>query len=454
MATELVGFDGRGRELPEAPAIEPWERVWTDPAPIPLTEPQYRAVHSDAPVVGFVGGYGSGKTVALACRAIRLLRRDKADILIGAPTFDLIDLVIMPELEKYLDLEGLRYKVNQSKHTVRVFGYGKIILRSLETPGRIIGFSVGHGLADEIDTLAHQDAMEAFRKILARCRLPLPNGVENTVALFTTPEGFKAAYEILVLKPAPGTELIPAATYTNPWLRKGYVEQLRASYPAQLIDAYIEGKFVNLISGNVYPAFDRTLNATHQGLEDGPVHVGMDFNVANMSAVIHQAARGAGFRVCAVAELVKVRDTPSMIRALRETLGDRPVTVYPDATGEKRTTTNAAITDLAQLRAAGFSIVADAINPRIRDRVNSFNAQLCNAEGIRHYAVNLTACPTLVRGLETQAWDDDGLPEKPGGFDDMSHVLDAAGYFVHKRWPAARPIHRGAAEGIKIRATG
>jgi hypothetical protein len=61
---------------------------------------------------------------------------------------------------------------------------------------------------------------------------------------------------------------------------------------------------------------------------------------------------------------------------------------------------------------------------------------ILNADGARRLKVNPDRCPTLVEALEQQAYDKNGMPDKQGGFD---HVTDAAGYFLAKRYPLARP---------------
>jgi hypothetical protein len=50
--------------------------------------------------------------------------------------------------------------------------------------------------------------------------------------------------------PKKGYEIIQAPTASNPHLPDGYIDSLKDIYPSQLLDAYLEGKFVNLTSGN------------------------------------------------------------------------------------------------------------------------------------------------------------------------------------------------------------
>ena len=48
------------------------------------------------------------------------------------------------------------------------------------------------------------------------------------------------------------------------------------------------------------------------------------------------------------------------------------------------------------------------------------------------YLVNVEKCPTLAVSLEQQVYDKNGEPDKSAGLD---HIVDATGYFIHKRFP-------------------
>src|SRR5690606_4261975 len=139
----------------------------------------------------------------------------------------------------------------------------------------------------------------------------------------------------------------------------------------------------NLTSGTIYHAYDRAKNASQEAMRNGePVFVGMDFNVGKMAAVIHVKRDGLPH---AVGEVVNAYDTPDMIRVLKDRLGNRQVRVYPDASGGSRKSVNASITDIQQLKAAGFIVSAPDANPPVKDRINAMNAMFCNAEGRRRY---------------------------------------------------------------------
>jgi hypothetical protein len=265
------------------------------------------------------------------------------------------------------------------------------------------------------------------------------DGLRNGIDVTTTPEGFQFVYSqwVKALRDKPDLAslygMVQASTYQNGKnLPDGYIESLRASYPPQLISAYLRGQFVNLTSGAVYPNFDRRLNHTDDQVEPGDVlHVGMDFNVLKMAAVVFVVR---GNEPHAVAELVNVRDTPTMARMVRERYKDRghQVLVYPDASGQSTSSKNAAESDLSILAAAGLTVRANHSNPAVKDRVASVNALVLSDSGVRRLKVNTRNCPTFTESLEQQAYDKNGEPDKTAGHD---HPNDAGGYFMVHEWP-------------------
>lgn len=401
-----------------------------------LTAPQEDFIFSDKQFPAFVGGFGAGKSDALITRLMmKKLAYPQFNVGYFAPTYDLISLIAWPKFEERLDAMKVKYRLNKSDKELRVATGGSVIFRTLDNPDRIVGFEISDGGIDEFDTLDEKKAGNAWRKCLARCRKKKPDGELNTLAIATTPEGFRYVYQTWGKNPKPGYELYRAPTSSNPFLPDGYVDQLRAIYPPQLLDAYLEGLFVNLTSGAVYPDFSRTLNhAPVTADPNEPLHVGMDFNVLNMSAVIFVLRGDTPY---AVGELTGVRDTPAMAQILKERYREQghSVTVYPDASGQNTSSKNASESDLSILRQNGFGVRVNNRNPAVKDRVNSVNAMILNAKGERRLMVNTDACPTLTESLEQQVYDKNGQPDKTSGHD---HTNDAAGYFLVKQFPILR----------------
>jgi hypothetical protein len=233
--------------------------------------------------------------------------------------------------------------------------------------------------------------------------------------------------------------LIQASTYDNEKnLPPDYIPSLVEAYPKELIDAYINGQFVNLTSGTVYRNYDRKVHASTETIkEKETLFVGMDFNVGKMAAAI-SVQRGNGYHV--VAELKDVFDTPDMITLIKERYQDKghKIIVYPDASGGSRKSVDASSSDLALLQQARFAVRAKTKNPAVKDRVLSVNKSF---EAMLLF-VNARACPTIASCLEQQAYGSNGEPDKTGGHD---HMNDALGYFVAYEMPVIKPqatIHR------------
>jgi hypothetical protein len=402
-----------------------------------LTPPQFELVTSTRRYPAMVAGFGSGKTEGLVERAIKLkLEFPDNDIAYYLPTYDLVNTIAFPRFEEKLADDGFIFgkdftTVKNQTPLIKIKDYGKIILRTMDRPQRIIGYEVGDSLVDELDTLKQADAEMVWRKVLARNRQKKPGGAFNTVAVGTTPEGFKFVYDRWKKNP-PNEEyqIIRASTYSNAHnLPDNYIPDLLADYPTNLIAAYIDGEFVNLTSGSVYPYYDRVANRSTEVIKvNEPLHIGMDFNVGKMAAIVF-VQRGQNPH--AVNEVIGVLDTPAMIKAIKARFPNHPIFIYPDASGDSRKSQNASTSDLALLRQANFVVLNNPANPWVKDRVLSLNIMLAGSRQGRLF-VNDTTCPMFAEALEKQAYDEHGEPDKQSGFD---HPNDAGGYFICYRFP-------------------
>lgn len=401
-----------------------------------LTEPQERFILCKAKYPAFVAGFGAGKSEAM-CKSAMVDAAHSATALIGlyAPTYDLVRLITAPRICAILSDQGVPHKWNKQENIVYTSfpRFGDFILRTMDNPERIVGYETYRAHVDELDTLKPEMAARVWNQVIARNR-QRPEGVPNPfnrVSAYTTPEGFRFVYERWVRNKADGYEIIQAPTYSNPYLPADYVDSLRASYPAELIAAYIEGRFVNLTSGTVYNAYDREANRSGETLRaNEPLHIGQDFNVNDMASVVC-VQRDNGWH--AVGELLGLRDTPHLIETLRNKYEGHAVYIYPDASGESRKTVNASASDIGLLRQAGFKVRAPRSNPRVKDRILALNTGFSKAR----LWVNDAACPRLSEALEQQAYDKNGEPDKTTGHD---HENDALGYFAHWTMPVQKPV--------------
>lgn len=412
-----------------------------------LNRPQAEFLALPHPYRAYVAGFGAGKTWAICAGACKhYWEHPKANRGYFAPTYPQIRDIYFPTIEEVAHDWGMRVKIAEVNKEVHFYSgrvyRGTTICRSMEKPESIVGFKIARADVDELDTLPIRKAEQAWRKIMARLRMRFAG--QNGADVATTPEGFKFTWQqwVKAVRERPDLAklygLVQASTFDNEQnLPTDYIPGLLASYPEQLIQAYLNGQFVNLTSGTVYHAYDRVKNGCRDTLQDGePVFVGMDFNVGRMAAVVHVKREGVPH---AVAEVVNAYDTPDMIRILKERLGEREVRVYPDASGGSRKSVNASVTDIQLLKDAKFRVSAPDANPPVKDRVNAMNGMFCNAQGERRYRVNADLCPTYAECLEQQVWDERGEPDKASGND---HHNDAAGYFIHRDYPIVKRIAR------------
>lgn len=412
---------------------------------VKLTRPQFDFVAAPEQFPAMVAGFGAGKSHAGIWRALRLKRAyPKQDIAYYLPTYDLVARMALPRFEETLNSIGARFKTNKNDSLIEIDNCGAIILRTMDNPARIVAYEVADSILDELDTLPIEKAREVWNKAIARNRQKKPDGSLNTVGVVTTPEGFRFVYERWKKAPGEGYRLIRATTMSNAAnLPAGYIDSLRASYPANLLQAYLDGEFVNLTAGSVYAEYDRALNASVETAQPSePLHVGMDFNVGKMSAVVFVLRAGEPH---AVDELTNLLDTPAMIAAIKSRFVGHAIHIYPDASGASRKSNNASESDLTLLRAARFNVLVATTNPWVKDRLLAVN-QMIHNEGARRLRVNVDACPMFVESLEKQAYDKNGEPDKSGGLD---HLNDAAGYMIYYRFPVrTRTMQRVQLGGI------
>ena len=392
----------------------------------------------------YVGGYGSGKTF-VGCLDLIIFHMRNPSTVTGyfAPTYPQIRDIFYPTFEEAANMCGFTVVVKFGDKEVQLFRggiyYGTVICRSMDNPASIVGFKIARALVDEIDTLKKDKANDVWNKIIARLRL-MVKGEQNSIGVTTTPEGFKFVYNKFAKDPSKSYSMVQASSYENEqYLPDDYIPSLLETYPPELVQAYVGGQFVNLTSGSVYSHFDRNRCNSARVIKDGePLHIGMDFNVRNMAAVVF--VKDGYDLSTAVDELIGYDDTHHIVKAIKERYDNHRIYIYPDASGSKTTSSGgASVSDISILRDAGFKVKTRASNPRVRDRVVCVDTRFYDGT----VKVNIEKCKTATECLEQQAYNKQGEPDKASGND---HTNDAFGYYVayeHKlRTPSRQIIAR------------
>ena len=452
---------------------------------IELTPSQTQFYEDDfSKAVAFVTGFGGGKTFSLVTKMVKMkLQYPKVDLLYLLPTYSMFRDILFPTLTEVLDGTGIEYKINKTTGEIFFDAGGRVILKSMDNPDAIVGMNVFAVFLDELDTLPRDKAWQVWIKALARARKKVnefeeievesgetelidgemipklikklqikldDDGIEiekeNQMIVGSTPEGYRLLYKLFEKDRPDNYTLIQASGYENIHLPKDYYDNLKKIYPEELVDAYINGKFVNMAVGAVYKQYDRDVCDSEALYRDGEeVHISMDFNVMNMNAVVF-VERGPVFTKnplfmyegCnsfhAVKHLKDIVDTHEMIQVIKNRYPRSPVYCYPDASGRNTSSKGFTTSDISLLKKAGFHVKAPNKNPRVMERVQSVNSALMT--GL--VRVNVRQCEQVAEALEQQVFNaSTELPEKTTG-SSIDDINDSFGYFIHMMFPISR----------------
>jgi hypothetical protein len=398
-------------------------------------------------IIGLSAGYGAGKTRSLCAKALALAIANQGFIgCVMEPTGPLIRDIWQNDFEAFLEQYDIPYSFRASPLAEYVLhlpgGDTKILCRSFENWSRIIGLNLAWVLADEIDTVSPAIAEKAFPKILGRLR----SGNVRQFGAASTPEGFRWMWNTFGTEDAqkrPDRKLIRMRTADNPWLPPDFIERLQANYDPSLLQAYLEGQFCNLTTGQVYDRFDRSKHICRDlpDVSDEPIRAGIDFNIGNMSAVIGVRL---GNSLLLIDEISGAHDTDALAQEIRRRFPHSRILAYPDSSGSARST-NSSRTDVSILESYGFSNQSAKSNPPVRDRVASVQALLENGKGEVRLQV-AAHCKRTIECLELQSYTEAGDPDKDAGYD---HMNDALGYLVYRDFSMLH-ARAGRSTGIRL----
>ena len=398
-------------------------------------------------IVGLSAGYGAGKTRSLCAMALKLAAQNIGYIgAILEPTGPLIRDIWQTDFDQFLEHYEIPYSFRASPLPEYVIhlkeGDCKLLCRSFENWSRIIGLNLAFCLADEIDVVSPTICEKAFPKILGRLRA----GNVRQFCAASTPEGFRWLYQTFgtdEAKERTDRQLIKMRTQDNPHLPSDFIERMEANYDPSMLQAYLNGEFINLTTGQVYDRFTREQNVTNVMPEIGlePLRIGLDFNIGNMNCVIGIIQDQ---KLLIFDEISGVHDTDALAQTIKSRYPMNKIYIYPDASGGNRST-NASQTDIEILAGYGFSNQSPRSNPPVRDRVASVQALLCNGKGESRLQIH-ASCRKLIQSMELQSYNEKGEPDKESGYD---HMADSLGYLIFREF---NPLfaRAGKSTGIRI----
>ena len=279
---------------------------------------------------------------------------------------------------------------------------------------------------DELDELDTQTAMAVVKSINDRCRQQIDGFRTPFMTYTTSSQGLKGTYQTIMhfQKSGIGYVLMRARTKDNIFLPKDYVANMYSIYNEKEIACLLEGQFVSIDSGLIFPDYHKDKNMLDTDLYDyvrdnseNTVYIGQDFNGFGNNAIAFAVING-----CIVA--IKDYEFPDIRRApevFRYDFPNNKIVWIPDMTYKEHF-----VEFKKELRVFNINIAYRSCNPLVGDRNFA-----CNKLFIAERLFICPMCKDTERTLMT--WQKDpktGLPMK-GGKGAPDHKGDCLGYVVH-----------------------
>jgi len=388
-----------------------------------LSDPQDAIYYADARFRVVVAGRRFGKTYLSTTELLRYaaLGRNR-NVWYVAPTYKAAKDIAWDMLKDEVPKGWIR-KINESELSMRLVNGSTISLKGAEKPDNLRGRSVDFVVLDEFADMKPETWTEVLR--------PSLSDKQGHALFIGTPKGRNHFYDLWT------QDLDDWVSFQFTTLEGGNVpdyeiEAAKRDLDERTFKQEYEAAFVNY-SGIIYYNFDRQDSVQSTLLGDDHLHIGMDFNLDPMSAVV-SIRDGSKLRI--IDEIVIYgSNTDEMVDEIKQRYPNKRITIYPDPACKQRKTSAGGKTDLSILVNAGFAVKVRERHTSVRDRINSVNARLKTSDGERHLFVD-PKCKQTIKSLERQTYKEGtSQPDKDSGYD---HMNDALGYLVDYLYPIKR----------------
>ncbi len=403
----------------------------------------------------FQGGLGSGKSWGGARKFLWLHAHNGCPGLMVAPTYgDLWRFMVPAIVNACADLAWPCKIVRGDFQHLVILGQ-VVFLISAEQPSRFAGFEVGHLWIDEgarIQTSVEDPLRDAPTQIRSRLRHPGARVLHGLVT--TTPEGTDTwVQRDWFDKPLPHHRSYVGSTLLNASLPSAYVEALKASLPAELVEQYLAGTAVSYVANRAHPTFSRTRHVREVPWTLGvPVDVGCDYNVSPMGWVAIQSV-GDEVRVLDEVYLPDFAQVDTAVQTAHDKgwskhghNGRGFVRFHPDKSAKARSTVgDPEFVVMAQTASRlGWNHSGDpyGVNPPVQARINLVSRLLLDATGRSRLVVN-PRCVRTIEDLERTGRASNGYD--PGTEGKRGHLLDGLGYAC---WDLSQPMGKASVSSL------
>jgi phage terminase large subunit len=373
-----------------------------------------------------------GKSYLAMNEMAKIARYPNKQVWYISPTYRMCKQIIWEPLKDELTRLNWLKKSNETDLTLTLVNGSKISLRGADNPDSLRGVSLDFVVFDEFAFIDEKAWTEVIRPTLSTN--------QGSAMFITTPCGVSNwAYDLFNKGKDVTNDQWESFSFTT--LDGGYVtaeeiEQAKQDLDERTFRQEYLADFTTA-SNLIYYAFDRKQNVRQFTREVPQVlHIGLDFNVGQMSAVVFIHEGNIAYAIDEISLLSS--NTAEMVNEIRNRYPKQKIIVYPDPAGAARKTSAASgVTDHSILYNAGFTVKAPNAHNPVRDGINAVNSKLCSADGTRTFFID-PKCKKTIESLEKHSYkENSSIPDKDSGFD---HFSDALRYFIDYVFPVRRNI--------------
>ena len=394
---------------------------------MPLSKPQKEILDCDKRFRVLITGRRFGKTFLCIQELAKFSRYPKKKVWYVAPTYRMAKDIVWNDLVDRMTKHKWLKKLNHSDLRLTLRNGSEISLRGADNENSLRGVGLDFLVMDEFADVKEHAWYEVLRPTLSD---------KNGSALFCgTPRGYGNWSYNLFTKENEDEQWksFQFTTLDGGQVSASEVQQAKQDLDERTFNQEYMASFVNY-AGQIYYNFDRKQNVLDiYNPKTNEIHIGMDFNIDPMSAVISELK---GNNIYVYDEIVIYSsNTDEMVQEIKNRFKDKHIFIYPDPASKQRKTSAGGVTDLAILKNAGFHLRVRNNHPLIRDRINAVNTKLKNGVGDRTLFIAKN-CKTMLKSIERQIYKEGTtVPDKDNNYD---HMNDALGYLVEYLFPVKR----------------
>ena len=395
---------------------------------MPLSKPQETIANDTHRFICVVAGRRFGKTHLSIRQLCRHARQPDSTVWYVAPTYRQAKQIVWRKLKN--KLQDLRWskRVNESELSIELKNGSIISLKGADNADSLRGVGLDYLVMDEFADIDPEAWYEVLRPTLA--------DKEGGALFIGTPKGLGNWAHDLYNMPSEQPEQWASYQYTTVDGGNVKLEEIEAARK-DLDERTFRQEFMatfETYAGRIYYAFDRKLNVhTIEPIDTSVIHIGIDFNIDPMSAVIAVRLKDTLYVIDEIRMFSS--NTQELVAEIQARYPKSKVWAYPDPASRQRKTSAGGLTDLTILQNAGFIVKCPTSHTPVRDRINAVNSRLKDSTGVRH----LYFAPFVkytIEGLERQTYKEGTVqPDKDSGYD---HQMDALGYMVDYLFPVRK----------------